>query len=247
MPESTPEPNMPLRANRIKHRQPLPGGKWLLRLGLAFVFLSFSSTLLFRYIHPPITPLMIIRGVESLAEGNGFAARSRWQELREISPWMVRAVIAAEDQKFTHHYGFDFTAMMQAFAHNREGGRIRGGSTISQQTAKNVFLWPGGSYLRKGIEAYFTVLLELLWNKERIIETYLNIAEFGPGIYGVESAARKYYRTSAKELTARQAAMLAAILPAPRRLTPARPTPYLVQRQRWILQQMRNAGPVSLN
>ncbi len=238
---------MPKKGDRRKLKQSFPASGWLLLLAIIFVFLSFSSTLLFRYIPPPITPLMMIRGTESLADGKVFASRDRWVTLQEISPWMIRAVIAAEDQKFVHHHGFDFSAMAQAFAHNSKGGRVRGGSTISQQTAKNIFLWPGGSYLRKGVEAYFTVLLEMLWNKGRIMETYLNIAEFGPGIYGVESAAHTYYRTSAKKLTARQAAMLAAVLPAPRRFSPARPTAYLFQRQRWILQQMRNAGPVTLN
>jgi len=120
---------------------------------------------------------------------------------------MVRAVIAAEDQKFVHHFGFDVDSISKAYVNNRDGGRRKGGSTITQQTAKNIFLWPGGSYLRKGIEAYFTLLLELFWNKERIIEVYLNIAELGPGVYGVESAARIYYHTSARRLTARQAAM----------------------------------------
>lgn len=247
MPESRTQPTTSAQGNHSKRRQPSPARQWLVRLALAFVLLSFSSTLLFRYIPPPITPLMVIRGVESLAAGKGFISQYRWQALNDISPWLIRAVIAAEDQKFAHHCGFDFTAMAQAFAHNSKGGRLRGGSTISQQTAKNIFLWPGGSYPRKCLEAYFTVLLEILWDKERIIETYLNIAEFGPGIYGVESAARIYFRTSARKLTARQAAMLAAVLPAPRRFTPASPTAYLVQRQGWILQQMRNTGPVTLD
>lgn len=218
-----------------------------MRLLFGFIILSVSSTLLFRFIPPPITPLMVIREAQGVAEGKRFGLRHEWQPLKNISPAMIRAVIAAEDQKFPRHFGFDFDAMTKAYAHNRDGGRQRGGSTISQQTAKNIFLWPGGSYLRKGIEAYFTVLLELLWDKERIIETYLNVAEFGSGIYGVESAARMYYHTSAKNLNVRQAAMLAAVLPAPRRLNPTRPTMYLAQRQRWILQQMRNAGPLRLD
>jgi monofunctional biosynthetic peptidoglycan transglycosylase len=218
-----------------------------MRLLFGFVILSVSSTLLFRFIPPPITPLMVIRAAQGIAEGKRSTLLYNWQPLENISPAMVRAVIAAEDQKFPRHFGFDFDAMTKAYAHNRDGGRQRGGSTISQQTAKNIFLWPGGSYLRKGIEAYFTVLLELLWDKERIIETYLNVAEFGPGIYGVESAARRYYHTSAKNLNTRQATMLAAILPSPLRLSPTRPTAYLAQRQRWILQQMRNAAPLRLD
>lgn len=234
-------------ARNSRSRRPIPAKRWLLRLFFGFIILSVSSTLLFRFIPPPITPLMVIRGAQGMAEGKRYTLRHDWQPLGNISPAMIRAVIAAEDQKFPRHFGFDFAAMTKAYAHNRDGGRQRGGSTISQQTAKNIFLWPGGSYLRKGIEAYFTVLLELLWDKERIIETYLNVAEFGPGIFGVESAAQMYYHTSAKNLSARQAAMLAAVLPAPRRLNPARPTTYLTQRQRWILQQMRNTGPIRLD
>ena len=234
-------------ARHPRSRRPIPLKQWLMRLLFGFILLSVSSTLFFRFIPPPITPLMVIRKAQRIADDKRSALRRDWQPLANISPAMVRAVIAAEDQKFPRHFGFDFDAMTKAYAHNREGGRQRGGSTISQQTAKNIFLWPGGSYLRKGIEAYFTVLLELFWDKERIIEIYLNVAEFGPGIYGVESAARRYYHTSAKNLNARQAAMLAAVLPAPLRMSPARPTTYLMQRQRWILQQMRNAGPLRLD
>jgi monofunctional biosynthetic peptidoglycan transglycosylase len=209
--------------------------------------LTILSTLLLRVVPPPATPLMVIRGMQGMAAGKGFIIRKQWQPLTTISPAMIRAVTAAEDQKFLHHFGFDFDAISKAYANNRDGGRRKGGSTITQQTAKNVFLCPGGSYLRKGIEAYFTLLLELCWSKERIIEVYLNVAEFGPGVYGVESAARTYYQTAARLLTARQAAMLAAILPSPLRWNPARPTGYLLHRQRWILQQMRNIGPLPLH
>lgn len=232
-------------ASVSSHRpSPSAWGRWLRRLVLGFAALSVATTLLLRFVPPPPTPLMVIRGIQGLAGGQGFVLRRQWQPLANISPALVRAVIAAEDQKFLDHFGFDLDAISKAYENNREGGRRRGGSTISQQTAKNVFLWPGGSYLRKGIEAYFTLLLELCWSKERIIEVYLNVAEFGPGVYGAESAARTYYRTSAKRLTARQAAMLAAILPSPLRWSPARPTGYLLHRQRWILQQMRNIGPL---
>jgi monofunctional biosynthetic peptidoglycan transglycosylase len=209
--------------------------------------LTLLSTLLLRVVPPPATPLMVIRGLQGMVAGKGFIIRKQWQPLTTISPAMIRAVTAAEDQKFLHHFGFDFDAISKAYANNRDGGQRRGGSTITQQTAKNVFLWPGGSYLRKGVEAYFTVLLELCWSKERIMEVYLNVAEFGPGVYGVESAARIYYQTTARQLTARQAAMLAAILPSPRQWNPARPTAYLVHRQRWILQQMHNIGPLPLH
>ena len=190
---------------------------------------------------------MVIRGIQGMSNGTGFVIRKRWQPLENISPAMVRAVIAAEDQKFLRHSGFDLQAISKAYAGNRAGKKQKGASTISQQTAKNVFLWPASSYLRKAIEVYFTLLLELLWDKERIIEVYLNVAEFGPGIYGVESAARIYYGKSARQLTAREAAMLAAILPSPRRWNAARPTAYLLQRRQWIMRQMRNVGPIDLN
>jgi monofunctional biosynthetic peptidoglycan transglycosylase len=236
------------RPASVSNRRPSSSlRRWLRRLVLGFAVLSVLTTILLRFVPPPVTPLMVIRGLEGMAAGKGFVIRKNWQPLNRISPAMVRAVIAAEDQKFVHHFGFDVDSISKAYVNNRDGGRRKGGSTITQQTAKNIFLWPGGSYLRKGIEAYFTLLLELFWNKERIIEVYLNIAELGPGVYGVESAARIYYHTSARRLTARQAAMLAAILPAPRQWSPARPTGYLVHRQRWILQQMRNLGPLSLN
>ncbi|MBB5346877.1 monofunctional biosynthetic peptidoglycan transglycosylase [Desulfoprunum benzoelyticum] len=225
-------------------RRPAAWRRWLRRLVLGFAVLSVVSTIILRVVPPPATPLMMIRGIQGMATGQGFIIRKQWQPLERISPAMVRAVIAAEDQKFLDHSGFDFNAISKAYENNRTGGRQKGGSTITQQTAKNVFLWPGGSYLRKGVEAYFTLLLELCWSKERIIEVYLNVAEFGPGVYGVESAARTYYRTSARRLTNRQAAMLTAILPAPLRWNPARPTGYLMQRQRWILQQMRHIGPL---
>ncbi len=228
-------------------RRPSAWRRWTRLLILGFAALTLLSTLLLRVVPPPATPLMVIRGLQGMAAGKGFIIRKQWQPLATISPAMIRAVIAAEDQKFLHHFGFDFDAISKAYANNRDGGRRRGGSTITQQTAKNVFLWPGGSYLRKGVEAYFTVLLELCWSKERIMEVYLNVAEFGPGVYGVESAARTYYQTAARQLTARQAAMLAAILPSPRQWNPARPTGYLVHRQRWILQQMHNIGPLPLH
>lgn len=228
-------------------RRPSGWRRWTRLLILGFAALTLLSTLLLRVVPPPATPLMVIRGLQGMVAGKGFIIRKQWQPLTTISPAMIRAVIAAEDQKFLHHFGFDFDAISKAYANNRDGGRRRGGSTITQQTAKNVFLWPGGSYLRKGVEAYFTVLLELCWSKERIMEVYLNVAEFGPGVYGVESAARIYYQTTARQLTARQAAMLAAILPSPRQWNPARPTAYLVHRQRWILQQMHNIGPLPLH
>lgn len=224
-----------------------PWKKWGIRFLFWFLVLSLASTLLMRFIPPPITPLMIIRGIEGVASGRGFVIHKQWRPLKNIAPVMMQAVIASEDQKFLNHAGFDFTAISKAYANNKSGKRQKGASTISQQTAKNVFLWPTSSYIRKAIEVYFTFLIEAAWNKERIMEVYLNVAEFGPGIYGVESAARIYFHKSALHLTSREAAMLAAVLPAPRKWNAARPTSYLLQRRRWITQQMRNIGPIHLN
>lgn len=232
---------------RARGLRSLPAKRWAGRILLWFVALTLASTFLLRFVPPPLTPLMVIRGIEGMSNGTGFVIRKRWQPLGNISPSMVRAVIAAEDQKFLRHSGFDLQAISKAYAGNRAGKKQKGASTISQQTAKNVFLWPASSYFRKAIEVYFTLIIELLWDKERIIEVYLNVAEFGPGIYGVESAARIYYGKTARQLTTREAAMLAAILPAPRRWNAARPTAYLLQRRQWIMRQMRNVGPIDLN
>lgn len=236
-----------MRRNSPKPAGPLPWKRWCLHLFFWFTTLSLATTLLMRFIPPPITPLMIIRGVEGMAAGKGFIIHKQWQSLDNIAPVMIQAVIASEDQKFLNHSGFDLTAISKAYASNKSGKKQKGASTISQQTAKNVFLWPARSYIRKVIEVYFTLLIEATWNKKRIMEVYLNVAEFGPGIYGVETAAQTYFHKTARQLSSREAAMLAAVLPAPRQWNAARPTPYLIQRKRWIIQQMRNIGPVTLN
>lgn len=178
----------------------------------------------YRFVPPPVTFLMVQRTVE----GQGFARR--WRPIDDMSNALPRAVIAAEDAKFCQHHGFDFTAMEKAFAHNEKSSRIRGGSTISQQTAKNVFLWPERSYVRKGLEAYFTVLIELIWGKKRIMEVYLNSVEWGPGIYGADAAARKNFGVGADKLSPTQAARLAAILPSPLKWRAAAPGPYVRKR-----------------
>jgi monofunctional biosynthetic peptidoglycan transglycosylase len=182
-------------------------------------------TALYRFVPPPLTYLMVQR----VFEGRGFDRR--WKPLNEISPRLVRAAIAAEDARFCSHHGFDFNAIEKAMKNNeRRPNRIKGGSTISQQTAKNVFLWPQRSYVRKGLEAYFTVLIELMWGKQRIMEVYLNSIEMGPGIYGAEAAARRNFGVSAKDLSATQAARLAAILPSPLKWKAAKPGPYVKRR-----------------
>ncbi|MFC6673657.1 monofunctional biosynthetic peptidoglycan transglycosylase [Marinobacterium aestuariivivens] len=163
-----------------------------------------------------------------------------------ISPSMQLAVIAAEDQRFPEHNGFDFKAIQRALDHNFDGGRLRGASTLTQQTAKNLFLWSGRSWVRKGLEAWFALLLELLWDKGRILEVYLNIVEFGPGIYGVEAAGRYYFGVPARQLGPWQSARLAAVLPNPYRYRAQPPSPYVERRSRWIAQQMRQLGNVTL-
>ena len=228
-------------------RRPSILKKLLLRFLCGFLLISIASIVIMRFVPPPVTPLMVIRGLEQVAKGNGFIMKKQWQPLGKMSPSLVQAVIASEDQKFLRHSGFDFEAISKAYADNSRGKKQKGASTISQQTAKNLFLWPASSYFRKAVEVYFTLLLELIWNKERIIEVYLNVAEFGPGIYGAEQAAQSYFKKPAARLTAKEAAMLAAILPAPRRWNAAQPTAYLQQRRQWILRQMRNIGPVGLN
>jgi len=199
---------------------------WLL---VATVVFPVALTVIYRFVPPPITVLMVQR----MFEGRGLDRR--WRSLDDIAPALPRAVIAAEDSQFCAHKGFDFKAMERALKNNeKRPSRIRGGSTISQQTAKNVFLWPQRSYVRKGFEAYFTVLVETLWGKRRIMEVYLNTVEWGPGLYGVEAAARKNFGVSADDLTSAQAARLAAILPSPLKWRAARPGPYVQRRSRRI-------------
>lgn len=194
-----------------------------------------------RFVDPLTSAFMLRDGVPRLLTGKGWIAHD-WVDLEGISPAMQLAVIAAEDQRFAQHDGFDFEAIQKALRTNKESDRKRGASTISQQVAKNLFLWPGRSWLRKGLEVYFTVTLETLWPKRRILEVYLNVAELGDGVYGVEAAARRCFGTSAKRLSPRQAALLAAVLPSPRKMNAGRPGPYTQRRASWIQAQMRQLG-----
>jgi monofunctional biosynthetic peptidoglycan transglycosylase len=189
-----------------------------------FVGLPLALVAAYRFVPPPVTILMIQRSLE----GKGFSRT--WRPLDQMSPALIRSVIAAEDAGFCSHKGFDFEAMQEAWAHNERSDRVRGGSTISQQTAKNVFLWPQRSYVRKGLEAGFTVLIEVGWGKRRILEVYLNTIEWGPGIYGAEAAARRNFGVGADRLTPAQAARLAAILPSPLKWRAAKPGPYVKRR-----------------
>jgi len=210
-----------------------------------FVLASVLWVLAYRFINPPITLLMVMRNIERKSDGKSFKTEKKWVDFKEISNNMKRAAVAGEDQKFLNHMGFDMTAISRAYTANQaHSGKVKGGSTISQQTAKNVFLWPGRSWLRKGFEAYFTVLIEVLWSKERIMEVYLNVIEMGDGIYGAEAAAQSYYGKSCTDLTRSEAAMIAACFPNPIRWTPLHPTRFIRHRHYLIMQNIRRLGPL---
>lgn len=217
------------------------------RYALVALFLLSVLLVFFGRWIPPVTSSFMIR--QSLA--NTFQEEREkihyhWTRWRDISPDVALAVVAAEDQKFPLHRGFDFEAISKAQQDNVRRARPRGASTISQQVAKNLYLWPGQSYFRKGLEAYFTVLIELLWSKKRILEVYVNIAEFGPNIYGVGAAAENFWRTTPDRLTRRQAALLAAVLPSPKKLHADTPSPYVEQRVHWIEVNMLQLGDAYL-
>lgn len=218
--------------------------RFLFHALVALIALPIALTVVYRFLPVPLTPLMIIR----LFQGEGL--HKTWIPLESISPSMRRAAVAAEDSLFCEHDGFDWKALNKAYTKwqnqnpNRRARKIKGGSTISQQTAKNLFLWPSSTVTRKVIEAPLTILLETILPKQRILEIYLNVAEFGPGIYGVEAAAQKHFRTHAKNLTAQQSALLAAVLPNPRRLSASHPSPYVRQRAGLIQGRTRYLGPL---
>jgi monofunctional glycosyltransferase len=199
-------------------------GRPILTVLAGLVLLLVSSVGIHRVVPPPLTFLMVSRSFE----GEGLSYR--WRSLDDISPRLVEAVIASEDSTFCAHLGFDMKAIEKALKANERGGRVRGGSTISQQTAKNVFLWPGRDWVRKGLEAGYTVLIETLWGKRRVMEVYLNVAEWAPGVYGAEAASQHWFGKSASDLSAREAARLAAILPSPRRYNASSPGPYVRRR-----------------
>lgn len=219
--------------------------RFIFKIVLWFFIISVGLTLIYRFIPVPVTPLMVIRLWEQAwDEKKDVRLYKDWVSIDNISKNMPQAVYAAEDQKFLEHNGFDWKAMEEAWEKNKKGKRIKGASTISQQTAKNVFLWPSRNLVRKVLEAYFTFLIETIWTKERIMEVYLNVIEMGPGIYGIEAASQTFYNRPASRLTRQQAAMIAAVLPNPIRWSPAKPTGYIRNRQSWILRQMNNLAPV---
>lgn len=214
------------------------------RLLLLLALFWGGGIALFSILPVPFSAVMVERQVSAWLGGNfGYVAHSDWVSMDEISPWMGLAVIAAEDQKFPEHWGFDVSAIEKALAHNeRNESRIPGASTLSQQTAKNLFLWDGRSWVRKGLEAGLTLGIETVWSKKRILTVYLNIAEFGDGVFGVEAASQRYFHKPASKLTMSEAALLAAVLPNPIRFKASAPTGYVHSRQAWIMRQMRQLG-----
>jgi len=217
--------------------------RWLTAALLVCVLATAVPVLVLRWLHPLTSAFMLEAAVEAAFAGErGYHTDYRWASLEQISPHAAIAVIASEDQQFPFHAGFDFDSIREAVRASEHGKRLRGASTISQQVAKNLFLWPGHSFVRKGLEAYFTVLIETLWPKERILEMYLNVAQFGDGIYGVQAAAVRFWHKPAARLSSSEAALLAAVLPNPLRLHAERPSRYVLERRDWILEQMRELG-----
>jgi monofunctional biosynthetic peptidoglycan transglycosylase len=216
--------------------------KLILKVFLWFLLLSVAWVIFYRFVPVPITPLMLIRAVEQKTAGKKVVLKHDWVSMENISPHLQLAVVSSEDQLFLIHNGFDIKAIEKALENNQKGRRVKGASTISQQTAKNVFLWPNRSWVRKGFEVYFTFLIETLWDKERILEVYVNSIEMGPSIYGAEAAAQFWFHKSAKNLSRDQSAALAAILPNPLKYRANPPSNYIKQRKTWILRQMNNLG-----
>ncbi len=219
----------------------------LRRFALILILGSLAASLLLvlplRWLDPPTSAFMLRDRAEALfGREQGYRFRHEWADLERISPNASVAVVAAEDQKFASHLGFDLQAIDKAVRDSKRGRKLRGASTISQQVAKNLYLWPGQSFVRKGLEAWFTLLIEAAWPKQRILKVYLNVAEFGRGTFGVEAASQRYFGRPASRLTREQAALLAAVLPNPIRYRVDRPSSYVQKRQRWILRQMSQLG-----
>lgn len=222
--------------------------RYLKLLIIIFFATSIFAVIFYRFVPPPVTPLMIKRVFEQIWDGKEIKLKKDWVSIDEMSSYLPLAVIASEDQKFLEHNGFDWDAIEKAYERNKKTskrGKVVGASTISQQVAKNVFLWPARTFIRKGFEVYFTFLIELFWSKERIMEVYLNEIEMGDGIYGVEKASMIYFKIPAKKITMDQAAAIAAILPNPRKYSAKNPGPYVAKRKTWIKRNMRYIGKVS--
>ncbi len=214
---------------------------------ILFLGSTIFMVIVYRFAKVPVTPLMVIRLCQQATKGETIRLHHHWVPITQMSRYMPVAVMASEDQRFLEHHGFDFKEIKNAVDDQIDGKRRRGGSTISQQTAKNVFLWPQSSWTRKGFEVYFTVLIELFWSKQRIMEVYLNSIEMGHGIYGVESVARDHFNSNAHDLTRSQCALIAASLPNPLKFNSAHPTPYMLKRQIAIQKQMKYINLFPIN
>jgi monofunctional glycosyltransferase len=237
-----PDPDGDYRRRSLRRPRRRAWWRRVIPVLLVLMGLSILPVLALRWLYPPITAFMIAEKLNALTRGETLEIRYLWIPRAEISPYMGLAVIAAEDQRFTDHWGFDFGQIEAALAARKRG--LRGASTLSQQVAKNLFLWSGRSWWRKGLEAWFTLWIEGLWDKQRILEVYLNVAQFGRGLYGVEAASRHYFNTGAKHLTATQAARLAAVLPNPLRYAVLGSDSSVAARRHWIEIQMRRIGGV---
>lgn len=232
------------RARRLRRRSPLLRRLWrgIWRLLAVLVLVSVVIVGALRFVDPPVTAFMMQARLAAWADGETLTVQQRWVDGVCIADSLRLAVIAAEDQRFPAHSGFDVAQIVDALEQAGQGGRLRGASTLSQQTVKNLFLWPGQSWVRKGLEAGLTVLAEVVWPKARILELYLNVAEFGAGLYGAEAAARHYFGNAAADLTPAESALLAAVLPNPKLLRVDAPSDYVRARQRWILAQMQQVA-----
>ncbi len=219
--------------------------RWLIKTTFYFLAISIGMVVLYKFVPVPITSTMISRKMGAIAEGEDSEIYYDWTSYENMSKEAPLAVVAAEDQLFPEHFGFDFEAMSNAFSRNQKGKKLRGASTLSQQVAKNVFLWQSRSYIRKILEVYFTFLIEIIWGKERILEVYLNVAEMGDMTFGIEEASKRYYGKPAKNLTREQAARIAAVLPSPIKWSVAKPGPYVNRRTAQIVRQMRALGGVA--
>jgi monofunctional biosynthetic peptidoglycan transglycosylase len=217
--------------------------RWLIMLPLLFVAFSVLQVLVLRVVDPPFSTVMLLRQLEAWGEGDWrFRIHYQWRDLEQMAASVPISLVAAEDQRFPLHNGFDLKAIEKAREHNAEGGRLRGASTISQQVSKNLFLWQGRSWLRKGLEVWYTLLIEAFWPKIRILEMYANVAELGDGIYGVQAASVQFWNKDAARLSAAESARLAAVLPSPRRYSAKNPGPFVQRRALWIQKQSRQLG-----
>jgi len=216
--------------------------KWILKFAIFFFVSTVLLVFSMRWINPVTSSIMVQRQISGLFKGEFELIKYHWVDYDDVSKFMPIAIVAAEDQNFPNHFGFDFKQIEKALKENKRGRRVRGASTITQQVAKNLFLWEGKSFVRKGIEAYFTLLIELLWDKQRILEVHMNIAEMGDKIFGVGTASVAYFKKPAAGLNIRQAALLAAILPNPKKYSAVKPSGYVRGRQNWIVRQINSLG-----